>query len=319
VGGIGVWGPCSNGIWPQDEQCDDADNNCNGCDDEDQCCDPPINCAFDPGTAQPFVDFKVNGADIYLGSDATKWAWELSPGPCGEVLGSPPFTMNGTKTTMVSGPNEDQLTLNFSLSGDYQLTVTVTTPAGDLTCTWLIGVKAPGLRIELCWDTTGPADVDLYLGKQGTTTGWGTTWPQNAAACYYANCEEGSGFEPDWGYPDVAGHPNPRLDIDNIDTPGVPENINLDNPNDGDQFRVLVHYFGGWVTTHPVVNVYCDGSRLATYGVSPQVTGFYQDVAWKVVDVVTNYTPVGELDCTLTPILDGGGNYWLEPYPPLWP
>jgi len=54
----------------------------------------------------------------------------------------------------------------------------------------------------------------------------------------------------------------------------VPENINLDNPWENDQFRVLVHFYSGFLTTHPVINVYCGGTLKNTFGLTPPVNGF---------------------------------------------
>ncbi len=316
----GVWGPCEDGLWPTDEECDDVDNDCDACDDEDLCCDPPIFCSYEMPPTQPFQNYTIDGSQIYLFDDATNWKWELKPGPCGEVLGQPSFTMNGDKTTMIEGPNLSNPTLYFNLSGNYELTLTVTTPnSGDLQCTWIIDVEGPGLRVELCWDTTGSVDLDLHLGKLDTTAAWFETG-STVADCFYANCQ-GTSNAVNWGYADVDGKDNPRLDIDNISTPGIPENINLDNPEDGDEFRVLVHYYPSWgTTTHPVINLYCSGDRLATYGLSPEVEDFDQsDLGWKVVDVVTTFDVEGNLECGLTPILTSGNKYWVESTPFAWP
>jgi hypothetical protein len=84
---------------------------------------------------------------------------------------------------------------------------------------------------------------------------------------------------------------NPRLDRDNLgcntniidptayggfDNPLAdfcgPENINLDNPNAGDQFLVGVHYYGGDAPTHPHVNIYCNGERKLALGYDPTTT-----------------------------------------------
>ena len=85
---------------------------------------------------------------------------------------------------------------------------------------------------------------------------------------------------------------NPRLDMDNIRDAGEPENINVDNPNNGDIFRVGVNYFSWYdydpssLETHPVINVYCGGTLKATYGVEPQVTNFKnKNNFWEVVEV----------------------------------
>src|SRR5690606_1939135 len=50
---------------------------------------------------------------------------------------------------------------------------------------------------------------------------------------------------------------NPRLDIDNnlSEGIGVPENINVDRPRDGETFRVMVQNFSG-ALARPVVNIY---------------------------------------------------------------
>lgn len=123
--------------------------------------------------------------------------------------------------------------------------------------------------------------------------------------CYYScasGCRTGNnGFcggaapAPGWGYgasPSEACHgwgslrevqqtcDNPRLDRDNISCdPNVtdptnagnfcgPENINLDDPNDGDMFAVGVHYYYG-NDAHPHVNIYCNGERKLAFGYDP--------------------------------------------------
>ncbi|MBW2277623.1 MAG: hypothetical protein JRF63_09045, partial [Deltaproteobacteria bacterium] len=289
-----------------------------------------IICSTDLGDATPFEDFVVDGDEIYLGDDDLNWSWDLTPGPCGEVLGSVPFTMNGEATTHLEGPSLDQVTINWQLSGTYELTLIVETSDGPLSCTFQIQVLAPGLRVELCWDTTGVSDLDAHLGKLGTTNAWFST-TSSTADCHYSNCKV-TGNDVEWGYPDVDGYPNPRLDIDNISSPGVPENINLDNPGEGDQFRVMVHYYGSSddpdPECHPVVNIYCGGVRLATYGVAPELEEFDYGCgqfwtcngdAWKVVDVTTHLDLLGDTTCDLDPVVDDFGDYWLEQLPLDWP
>src|SRR5205085_1751031 len=51
-----------------------------------------------------------------------------------------------------------------------------------------------------------------------------------------------------------------------------PENINLDNPKDNDRFVVGVNHYGntsGTATTHPHVNLYCNGARVLSIGYNP--------------------------------------------------
>jgi len=323
-GEFGLWGPCTGGIWPSDEVCDYVDNDCDGCVDDDLCCEPEIDCSYDIGDAEPFVNKVIDGTEIYSGPDAILWEWDLTQGPCDEVLGYTSFTMNGLSTTHVEGASLSTLTLNFTLSGSYTLTLTVHTASETFTCTWVIDVIAPGLRIELCWDTTGPVDVDLHLGRIGVTSDW-FDYSGTDADCYYTNCKDTTWHDVNWGYPMTSGHYNPRLDIDNISTPGIPENINIDNPGENHEFRVLVHMYDySAILTHPVVNVYCGGTRKATYGVSPEVSGFDYGCGndcgdgWKVTDVVWHGDFMSDT-CELFPILTSSDDYLVESGPFSWP
>ena len=312
----GKWGECVGGIAPSLDKCDNADNNCNGCKDDKLCCAPPIDCAFDIGTATPFADKIIDGKQIYdtghkfNDADTATWEWTLSQGPCDIVLGKVNSYVKAAKTqgelgtfaesdrkTVVSGVGLSQFKVKFRLSGSYKLHLKVTRENGEIhECEWIIKVESAGLRIELCWDKTGShssptsgRDLDLHMGKDGKTSTW------ESGACYY------SSKNPSWGYGDTQNYDkegnlknmkNPRLDMDNIRTAGEPENINVDNPNNGDVFRVGVNYYS-WsdydpssLETHPVINVYCGGTLRATYGVDPQVTNFKnKNNFWEVVEV----------------------------------
>ena len=130
--------------------------------------------------------------------------------------------------------------------------------------------------------------------------------------CWYSSssgCRDNSTNGPGWGYADSAqsacvgwssrrhakdnifypqGCTNPRLDKDNITcdptsddpTSGAvsgpdfcgPENINLDNPNDGDAFVVGVNHYGNHGGTSDAkshVNLYCNGVRVLSAGYNP--------------------------------------------------
>ena len=346
-----VWGACEGGISPKQDVCDLADNDCNGCIDDGLCCNPPINCAYDIGTAQPFTYKTINGNEIYdtshLFNDAATatWTWTLTKGPCDLVLGTTNFFVKGatteaglagegTKTTTVSGTGLSWFKVKFLLSGSYKLKLKVTRTNGEVyECEWILRVVSNGLRVELCWDTANYIDVDLHLGKNGKTSDW-----MNASECYWGNCDatgshnfEYTGTDPDWGYGSTMNYdangtlksmPNPRLDLDNRGEGLTPENINLDNPNNGDIFRVLVHHYSPgsvcvdqglifcweyeYFTTHPVVNVYCGGSLKATYGTAEsgtQLLDFEDEYdSWKVVEIKW----VGDVTsdaCELTPNL----------------
>ena len=51
----------------------------------------------------------------------------------------------------------------------------------------------------------------------------------------------------------------------------TPENINLDNPKNGDRFVVGVDYYDNIRSDppHPHVNIYCNGERRLAFGFDP--------------------------------------------------
>ncbi|MFT3839837.1 MAG: hypothetical protein QM723_22815 [Myxococcaceae bacterium] len=158
-------------------------------------------------------------------------------------------------------------------------------------------------------DSSNGNDVDLHFARlQGNTAcngshGWDSScgFGNPYDDCYWssgAGCREYSSSGPGWGYNDSAstaclgwssrrgtgtqGCTNPRLDRDcitcdpTIDDPTNtdfcgPENINLDNPKDGDTFVVAVNHYSqfGSVPAKPHVNVYCNGQRVLSAGFNP--------------------------------------------------
>jgi hypothetical protein len=322
-GEFATWGPCEGGIAPNSEACDTQDNDCNGCvDDNPACCVVDLACPG-PGSMPdglPYQPYVINGATFYSGT-VTTWAWDVTGGPCDQLFVSqghnPSFTLAGQTTS--------QLTINPTLSGDYTVHVVMTLPDGSTReCTFIIHIGGPGLRVELCWDTTGSTDIDLHTHKSGTTTPWfdnaaGTINPDD---CYYMNCYNGATFyTANWGYANTpqaqcppgwpaAGCTNPRLDLDNIGTIGKPENINVDVPVNNTPYRVMVHYYGGSdITTHPLVNIYCGGHLKATYGQAPDLVpnfnhgdGYDLGLMWRVVDVTPQVTGTTTTDCGLDPL-----------------
>ena len=351
AGSTGVWGECVGGISPSLDVCDNADNNCNGCKDDKLCCAPPIDCSFDIGTAQPFVDKTIYGTQIYDTShkfndaDTATWEWSLTKGPCDIVLGKVNSFVKGGKATdtlsnlkdsdsgtLVSGKGLSQFRVKFKLSGNYKLHLKVTRENGEVyECEWVLKVVSDGLRIELCWDTYNKVDADLHVGKNGITTRWsnGLNGSNTTTdACYFDNCKYNYGDSSalnSWGYDKTQNYDkdgngpklmrNPRLDMDNVKAGPYPENINIDNPKDGDTFRVGVYWWSGDTITHPVINIYCGGTLRATYGgyVSDSGDSFVYQVEnfdsyhdfWKVVEIKWDGDPSSDT-CVLTPKWDNG-------------
>ncbi len=328
-GAASAWGPCEGGISPTAETCDSQDDNCNGCaDDDPACCAAELACPS-PGTlpdGTPFRPYVIDGAAFY-GDTVVAWSWSVSGGPCDQL-----FSSQGKPATFsLSGADTSQLTINPTLSGELTVTLTMTLDDGTtLTCKFIVHVAGPGLRVELCWDTTPYTDLDLHLHRPGTTTPWfqnpaGVTNPDD---CHYVNCKQDwFGLVADWGYANtpqadcppgwpVEGCRNPRLDLDSIGLDGVPENINVDVPEQNGTYRILVHYWAGSMTSHPMVNIYCGGHLKATYGAAPDlVAGF--DVGgsgpssgpmWRVADVTT-----AAGDCAVTQLHSPAQTegYWI--------
>jgi len=333
------WGPCNGGIRPTNEACDSVDNDCNGCaDDNPACCVVELSCPSSMPDGDPFTPYVINGTMFYSGA-VTSWQWTVTGGPCDQLLaqtaGAPTFTLAGQTTST--------LTFTPKLSGDYTVTVRITAADGTVyMCTFIIHIRGPGLRIEQCSNRTGDTDIDLHLHRPDTAaSGWYYT--ANADTCFYGNCKAGASGTglANWGYansplaecnrgPEGAAWTllgycrNPRLDIDSIRANGVPENINVDTPQNGKTYRVMVNYFSGTGAAQPLVNIYCGGYLKATYGQAPDtVPGFDVSGAnstgdmWRVVDVTPVVVGGVTTDCTLTPLHAPGmtSGYWVDTTP----
>jgi hypothetical protein len=332
----GVWGACMGGIAPRTEVCDGLDNDCNGCTDEVEGCIPVGECPApgDPRVPEgrPFEDYPLRGRDFFAGS-AASWSWTVEGGPCESILPRRSYTL--------SGANSETATFHPTLSGDYTVTMTVVTTSGEtFTCTWIVHVVGPGLRIEMCYPESETLDLDLFLSSPGFSSRWyidtNDAFQPAREVCGWHNCEamirgDVGGIpyaRANWGYAtsptsECEGGPqgaqwralgfcgNPRLDIDNNLSEGIglPENINVDAPREGERFRIMIQNFSGTISRQPVVNVYCGGRRVATYGVAPDSvpaftgTSGYSGVGamWRVADVTTHVV-AGETTCDVEAI-----------------
>jgi hypothetical protein len=146
-----------------------------------------------------------------------------------------------------------------------------------------------------------------------TSHGWDSTCTTGTSYedCWYdsiSGCRDTSSTGPGWGYADSPqtacigwgsertstaaggsqGCTNPRLDRDNITCdPSItdpsntgsfcgPENINLDNPKNGDAFVVSVNHYNntsGSSRAHTHANIYCNGARVVSSGYNPLTAG----------------------------------------------
>lgn len=361
-GEFGNWGPCTGGIAPSGETCDGADNDCNGCPDDGLCCNPGGTCPS-PGdpripTGGPFALYTVRGGDFISGG--TRYDWHVEGGPCDNVMFATTRTLSyvlnnpvarvGT-TKDVTGPN---LLFYPTLSGDYVVTLTVTRADGTrFICRFVIPIRGPGLRVEMCYPESTTQDADLFLHEPGNNEMWypapASVRRPSAHACGWHNCEgnirgtmmNGSPYlRPNWGYMNsnisecrngplgaqwvLLGYcGNPRLDLDNNlqEGIGVPENINIDRPGNNQRFRIMVHNWSGPIT-HPLINVYCQGQLISTFGQPPDAVANFTaprandgviGAMWRVADVTTMVDGMGNTTCTVSALHPPGmaGGHWV--------
>jgi hypothetical protein len=281
----GTWGECTGGVLPSAEVCDDKDNDCDGCVDDDLFECVPILACPDEDFARPLSRYRLDASEIIGEGIGTSFEWTVVP-------------PRNSATPGPLAPRSESTEVYLDVSGDYVVNLQFVDDKGaTYGCSWVVHAQGDGVRVELVWDTFTRVDLDLHMHRSGTTTNWCTD-----DDCYYANCNVSGGYSmPSWGYAASPGDvcetsratcPNPRLDIDNI-SGRDPENINIDNPNDGDTFRVMVHMFSGSAVTTPRVAIYC-GGRLealvdgATEGLTMRRSGSgCGGETWRVADVKT--------------------------------
>lgn len=346
--GTRQWGPCLGGINPRPDECNGADNLCTGCSQRSSC---PILCPTgddDPRvpTGAPFREYALRGTDFYRGGALT-WRWSVQGGPCDRLPGAiASFELrNAASSTATFVPK---------LSGDYTVSLTVTTLDGrTYSCSWVVHIEGPGMRIEMCYPESSVSDLDLFLHSPFDRNPWyssvGTdAFTPTASCCAWHNCEAtirgrtltGNPVpRANWGYMnsplsecengpqgsqwrDLGFCSNPRLDIDNnlSEGTGLPENINVDRPGDNQTFRVMVHNFTGTLA-RPVVNVYCSGRRVATFGAAPDEVPRFEGARagreigamWRVADVTTHVDAMGRTTCTVAPLHPPAmsSGYWV--------
>ncbi len=293
--------------------------------------DPPI------PTATVGNDTELDGW-LFTAAPIVRWQWRVEPEGCDAILPEPRYRLRGE--------TESRPVFNPARPGRYRFHLQVEALGGATAeCAFDVFAENEGLLVELCWDTSTTADLDLYLHRPSDSAPWFAPGSYDvlsgldSTTCNSANCAAGLRYNlprAEWGYPDselgvcqsasafadfgaVGRCPNPRSAEDNnqVIANGTAEVIQLDNPGDGDTFRVMVQNFENLIA-RPTVRVYC-GSRLASESAPPlQPPGFQAPnpggfgVMWRPVDVTLEVGADGATTgCAVTPLRhpNGGPSY----------
>jgi len=333
------FGPCRGGVSPSAEACDGLDNDCNGCSDDIAECVPVVDCpkAGDPRipVARPFQTVTLDARAFVDAAQITSAHWAVEGSPCDALFaaipGSPASAENGLLSYQVTGAATLTPSLRVSLSGSYAVSLALGLRDGStVRCAFPMQVRAEGLRVELCWDATGPTaganpvDLDLHLAKRGATASFG-----DARDCDYRSCvPQDLTSRGIWGHPNTddvtrcaTGGPldfihelrgncqNPRLDLDNQGETSryVPENINLDVPAPGEEFEVAVNHRSlSARRTRALVNVYCGGALSGSFSLAERdafsdLPG--KDEYWRVANVAMAAPDAGgAARCVVSPL-----------------
>jgi hypothetical protein len=273
------------------------------------------------GTAAP-----IDGTRFVSGP-VTSWHWELLREDCDAVVANPEFVLEGA--------NEPRLIFQALRPAPYHFTLTVQGAAGDSgSCQFEVSTQNRGMRVELCWNTSQNADLDLYLHNPSDQAPWYTPGASsvssglNGSTCNVANCTANLRLglpRANFGYADspladceagpaatefktLGRCPNPRAGEDNNQmlATGVAERVQLDNPRGEETFRVMVQNYGNNVA-EPHVFVYCAGKKAAEATPPTFPQGFVAfnvgrfGVMWRAADVTPHVNANGDTSgCSVT-------------------
>jgi hypothetical protein len=249
---------------------------------------PTAICPQDIDTV-PLVSINFTG-DAEDDGNVVSWQWQLISQPTGSAAPPP---NPATSPTVSFTPD---------IVGEYRMRLTVIDDDGmSGTCEFSVFALGEGLRVEIFWNPpeTSPdnSDVDLHLLHPSAAA-----WFDGQHDCYYGNCNTSSGYALHWDVPSYQGD-DPRLDIDDTNGHG-PENINIDDPVVGHNYKVGVHYFGdhGYGPSSIYVKIYCGIVSInPVYEIGPMVLygngDSWSNDFWKVATVQWN-----GFNCAVTPI-----------------
>jgi len=268
----------------------------------------------------------LDGADFVVG-DVKAYRWQLQKDDCDGVVKDAELKLRGGNTRVV--------TFQPSHPAFYHFTLEATDARGrKASCGLEVPVEGVGMRVELCWDTSTTTDLDLYLHTPFNQNPWLTRGSPsidvglNNDTCNTSNAVAELRYgqaRVDWGYADSAlaacktpsfdgflptGRcPNPRAADDNNQSiaNGTTERMQLDNPLDGQTFRVMVQNFNN-LPARPHVFVYCGGQKAASFDAPSSPANFVSQapgafgVMWRAADITTSVDSAGKVSCRALPV-----------------
>ena len=270
----------------------------------------------------------LDANDFVIG-DVKSYHWTVQTEDCDAVVQDAEFKLQGADSQVVK--------FQPSRPSFYHFTLEVTGVGGDhASCKLEVPVEGIGMRVELCWDTSTTTDLDLYLHSPFNRDPWFTAGSTSIAlglsseTCNTSNCAADlRGFDRvDWGYadsplgacntPSFEGFtnfgrcPNPRAADDNNQqiANGTTERMQLDNPREGETFRVMAQNFSN-LPARPHVFVYCGGERAGAFDAPLRPRDFVNapygafGVMWRATDVTTHVDAAGIVSCSAVPVANG--------------
>jgi hypothetical protein len=195
------------------------------------------------------------------GETIAQWQWSVQQPP-------------GSASVFQPAATTPSATFEANVAGAYQFSLDVWSESGVKSCVpWqgtVLVVPDEAIHVELTWTTPNDpdetdegveagADLDLHFVhmKYAVTEPGGDPWFNMPFDAYWFNPN------PNWGTlaPNVPD--DPSLDRDDTDGAG-PENLNLDQPQNGVVYGVGVHYWSehGYGESFATVRIYIYGSLV---------------------------------------------------------
>lgn len=248
-------------------------------------------CTVEDSGAPPVTDLFVlpldtlscnaSGSEDSDGS-IVEYIWTVAEAPAGS-------------TSEFIPDNREDTSFFVDLAGRYVMNLEVVDDRGcvsEPSPITLVARPDEDIHVQLVWTTpSDPDETDIGFGA-GTDLDLHVLhpngcWEDTTWDCHFRQ------REPNWGDPG-AGDDDPSLDIDDTDGAG-PENINLDNPENGVTYKVAAHYYNdhGYGVSFATVRIFVFG-ELVFEAADKEFP--YTDFWWEVAAISWPSTEITGID-----------------------